>query len=430
MSEQKIIKIKVSDLHLWTENPRDPIEVESTDFEIINRAITDNGNKWNLQKLINEMGDHYDFSELPTVVIKDKKYIIYDGNRRIAVLKYLQNKELYSQLNGGLYFNEEPKELRELTSIPCNVCDIETALKNIERKHTNSGDWGRLERDYFFLKHLNKEKSHFISLDEQTGIISNNPKMNQRFVKDEMLSIENLAELGFSYDPKYGFISNYSDDVSKKIIDNIVSLVENKIVSTRKNRHQLIKPLLEQSPELKKVITKYNPQKKSTTLNYNIPKETIPKNSTSARKTPKTKEIDTLFGKTLSLKTGKVNDLYRAILNVYEKNQNDATILPIIGMSMRLITEVAARVYFDKEDPKKSKKDQLYNDFLKVAKKEMSFIQENKNYLSLTKDWLDSTNNLEALLAKYAHGNILVSKDGILKSSIIIGEILEHYFKK
>src|SRR5690606_37970669 len=118
------------------------------------------------------------------------------------------------------------------------------------------------------------------------------------------------------------------------------------------------------------------------------------------------------------------------ILNIYEKNQNDATILPIIGMSMRLITEVAARVYFDKEDPEKSKKDQLYNDFLKVAKKEMSFIQEDKNYLSLTKDWFDSTNNLEAILAKYAHGNILVSKDGILKSSIIIGEILEHYFKK
>jgi hypothetical protein len=201
-------------------------------------------------------------------------------------------------------------------------------------------------------------------------------------------------------------------------------------VSTRKNRHQLIKPLLEQAPELKNVITKYNPKKKSKTLTYNIPKGTKPKNSSGSRKTPKTKEIDTLFGKRLSLKTGKVNDLYRAILNIYDKNQNDATILPIIGMSMRLITEVAARVYFDLEDPEKAKKDQLYNDFLRLAKHDMILTQKDKNYLSLTKDWLDSTNNLEAILAKYAHGNILVSKDGILKSSIIIGEILEHYFKK
>lgn len=97
---------------------------------------------------------------------------------------------------------------------------------------------------------------------------------------------------------------------------------------------------------------------------------------------------------------------------------------------MRLITEVAARVYFDISDPEKSKKDQLYNDFLKQAKKEMSLEKESKNFLSLTTDWLDGSNNLEALLAKYAHGNITTSKDGILKSSYIIGEVLEHYFKK
>lgn len=437
MSKQKIIYIKVSDLHLWTENPRDPVEVESTDFEIINRAITDNENKWNLPKLIEKMGDYYDTSELPTVVIKDKKYIIYDGNRRIAVLKYLQNKELYSQLNGGLYFNEEPKRLREMTSIPCNVCDIETALKNVERKHENSGDWNRLERDYFSFKHLNKEKSHFIILNQQTGIISDNPKMNQRFVKDEMLSIENLAEIGFNYDTKCVFVSNYSDDISKKIIDNIVSLVVNNIVSTRKNRRELLKPLLEQSPELENIITKYDPKKMSTRLTYGTHEETKPKKSTNVRKTPKSKKNDTLFGKTLSLKEGKVNDLYRAILNIYEKNQDDATVLPIIGMSMRLILEVGARVYYNQKDPENSKKDRLYKDFLKAAKNEMLvpnqmlFPQEEiKNYLSLTGQWLDDSINIEGLLAKYAHGNILVCKDSILKISIIIGEILEYYFKK
>ncbi len=417
-------------MHLWTENPRDPIEVEATDFEIINRAIKNDGNKWNLQKLINEMGNHYDLSELPTVVKKDNKYIVYDGNRRIAVLKYLQNNELYAQLSGGLYFNEEPEELRGLNTIPCNVCDIKTALINIERKHTNNGDWGRLERDYFILKHLNKEKSHFIRLDEQTNIISDNPKMNQRFVKDEMLTKENLAQIGFDYNEENGFVSNYSTENAQKVLEAIVSLVENKIVSTRKNRKQLLKPLLEQNPELKNVIKKYNPKSKTAILSYYQPKENKQKKGSGSRKTPKTKEIDTLFGKTLVLKAGKVNDLYRAILNIYEKNETDATVLPIIGMSMRLITEVAARVYFDENDPEIAKKDQLYNDFLKLAKKEMTITQSSKNYISLTKDWLDSTNNLEAILAKFAHGNILVSKDGILKSSIIIGEILEHYFKK
>jgi hypothetical protein len=56
--------------------------------------------------------------------------------------------------------------------------------------------------------------------------------------------------------------------------------------------------------------------------------------------------------------------------------------------------------------------------------------EEIKNYLSLTGQWLDDSINIEGLLAKYAHGNILVCKDSILKISIIIGEILEYYFKK
>jgi len=130
------------------------------------------------------------------------------------------------------------------------------------------------------------------------------------------------------------------------------------------------------------------------------------------------------------LKGGKVNDLYRAIVGIYEKSQYDSTVFPIIGMSLRLITEVAARMYFEENAPEKANKDQLYNDFLKTAKKEMSLEQESKNYLSLTTDWLDGSNNLEGMLAKYAHGNITTSIDGILKASFIIGEVLEYYFKK
>ncbi len=429
MSEQKIIEISVEDLNLWTENPRDPIEVDCTDFEIISRAISESKNKWNLQKLITEMGDFYDLSELPTVVVIDKKYVVYDGNRRMAVLKYLQNKELYEDLDGSLYFDEEPNELRSLTTIPCNVCDIETALINIERKHTNSGDWGRLERDYFILKHLNKEQSHFISLDEQTGIVTDNPKMNKRFVKDEILTKENLEEIGFHYENNQ-FVSNYPKTISKKIIESIVTLINDGVVSTRKNRKKLKEPLLKTFPDLKKSIKAYDKSKKNKPLVYEKKDKVTSKKKTKPKKTPKSKENETLFGKTLVLRAGKVNDLYRAILNIYEKNPKDASILPIIGMSMRLITEVAARVYFDINDPAKATKDQLYNDFLKIAKKEMSLKQESKNYLSLTNDWLDSSNKIEAILAKYAHGNIPISRDGILKSSFVIGEIIEHYYKK
>ena len=94
---QDIQNIKVEDLCLWTENPRDPIDTSATGLDIIKHAIDDNPKTWNLDKLAKSMGAHYDFSEIPTVVYIDGKPVVYDGNRRIAVLKYLQNAELHTR---------------------------------------------------------------------------------------------------------------------------------------------------------------------------------------------------------------------------------------------------------------------------------------------------------------------------------------------
>ena len=41
MNKQEIKYIKVEHLNLWSENPRDPIDVNLSDFEIIERAIND-----------------------------------------------------------------------------------------------------------------------------------------------------------------------------------------------------------------------------------------------------------------------------------------------------------------------------------------------------------------------------------------------------
>src|ERR1700743_3719139 len=96
MAQQVIQTIKVSDLRLWSENPRDPVDVKSTDQDILKRALEGNYTKWNLQKMLQEMGSYYDLSELPTVVYVEGRPVVYDGNRRVAVLKYVQNENLYS----------------------------------------------------------------------------------------------------------------------------------------------------------------------------------------------------------------------------------------------------------------------------------------------------------------------------------------------
>jgi len=438
MRSQKIKDIKVSDLVLWTENPRDPIDLDSSDFDIISRAIEDDEKKWDLKKFLEEMGTYYDFSELPTVVQKGKKFIVYDGNRRIAILKYLQNENLYAQLNGGLFYSQEPKELKELKRIPCNICDEQTALDSIERKHINDGSWGALERDYFLYLHRNEQKSILIWLHEQ-GLLENTKKMNQRFVKEEVLKTDNLKRVGFKYiDTEELMHSMYNQEKSEEILAKMIDLIERGKISTRKNRHKLYEPLLEEFPELSQLVHSFDETKSVCTLEG----KKVVKNGTDVRgknenvkksphrKTQESKPKDILFGKILNLEQGKVNDMYRAIDTIYNRNRNSNAVLAIVAMSLRLILEVAARVYSSENDLSNIDDDKIYKEFLKSAKSEMTKQQIIFISISHTAEWINGKVNLEAMLGKYAHGNIEVSKSDILVNSAIVGDILEFYFKK
>lgn len=91
---QEIQNIRIKDLVLWTENPRDPIDPMADDQDVVNRAISDPYSKWELNKLAKEMGDYYDYSELPIVVYKNDRPIVYDGNRSVVArhIKTLQEK--------------------------------------------------------------------------------------------------------------------------------------------------------------------------------------------------------------------------------------------------------------------------------------------------------------------------------------------------
>lgn len=427
MPSQEIKKLAVADLKLWSENPRDPLGKDVSDYEIIKRAISEN-KKWNLQRLINEMGNYYDFSELPTVVNINGSWIVLDGNRRISVLKYLQNSDLYQKLNGGLFFENEPFHLKNLKIIPCNVCDLETALNNIERKHINDKSWGRLERDYFLFNFRKKEKSLFIQFEEQTKAISQNPILNQRFVKEEILTKENLYAMGFSLNKNNKIVSNYPLEIQREIINTIVKLISDKVVDTRNNRGDIITPLKEHLPHVE--LAPFTPKKKVYKLDIKEKKEIDPRHKPQVRKTKKTKSVDILFGEKLVLKQGKVNDLYSFLEKTYEKSKNDSVALQVISMSLRLLLEVAAREYFYSKQSPLADKDMVYKDFLKVAKQDLNLAKSTDNYFSLTTSWLNGNNSIEALLGKFAHGNIDVSKEDVINSSIVVGQIIKYYFSK
>lgn len=350
---QKIENIAVKDLVLWTENPRDPIDSNSSDQEIANRAIGDMKQKWNLEKFAMSMGDEFDFSELPTVVFKDKKPIVYDGNRRILLAK--------AKLGFVKIGDKKYKIAKFPEIIPCNVCDEKTALRNVYRKHVDSGSWDALERDIFVDKHLNEGKSFFLALEEATKLISSNPHLNKDFVRKEILTKEKLSQIGISI--KDGKISSRHDEkATKEILLDLSNQVKEGEITTRKKRGQVYEVLTDSS----RTIVDNNKNKKFENKNL-----TFSENETYVSDIPTAQNLDSganeatpvsiqkhskrvqskaveLFGGKLILKTGDVNNLYRDICDLFDYYTRNKEALSVrfpslIRMSLRLIIETAAK---------------------------------------------------------------------------------------
>lgn len=333
---QSVKYIKIKDLVLWTENPRDPIDPNATDQDIINRALRDNNAKWTLAKLAKEMGQYYDFSELPTVVYHGSNPIVYDGNRRLVLGK----------IKLGFAAVEDRLEVDNIpyfpTEIPCNVCDEQTALNNVYRKHHDTGSWQPLERDIFLNKFMKKDKSTFLILDEKTNIISENPHLNKRFVKEEIFKNEMLKELGFTI-KRDGLYSVHNDDEAYSILSDISQKIKDKIISTRRNRGKVMNVL---KPESQSMISE-NVGKRQHLAKISFGTDNRPEKQVrlTRRRKKRTKEV---FGGKLCLRYGEVSDLHRDIMDLHsfylENKKNLSQSFPgLIRMSLRLLCETAAR---------------------------------------------------------------------------------------
>lgn len=447
MPKQNIQNILISELRLWTENPRDPVDPKKSDSEIILHALRENPKDWSLNKLLSQMGDYYDFSELPTVVYLGSIPVVFDGNRRVAIIKCLQDPALFATVAGKLFPDKAPDEMVTLKEIPCNVCDKETALTNIERKHATSGSWNVLQKEYFSHVHRGKPKSLFLTLEEQFSLITKYPVFNQRFIRDEVLTRKNLKDIGFGFE-KGKCVSILTNEQQEDLFNKVASLIKVGSISTRSNRGTLRQALLTQYPELEKdILPTMKAEPTSDAFNSKTPKpitlfpsETEQVSPTVAgsgtqppvlRRTATTTPPEQIFGRKLVLQSGPVNNLYRAIEEVYEKFQDKEYVMPMIGMSLRLILDVAGQLHLPKIGKSPTgREDQAWGILLKEAKKDLKdkFSIDKKNATALTLDWISDKYNLTAIVGKYAHGTIPYTKETIIQASVIAGDILQHYF--
>lgn len=413
---QHIENIKVKDLVLWTENPRDPITENSLDADVIQRAVKDPKNKWDLKKLAHDMGEYYDFSELPIVVYKGGKPVVYDGNRRVVLAKI---KLGFVTVPGfDVTLPDVPSEL------PCNVCSEDVALKSVYRKHVLlRNSWGAIERDIFAHKYLHENKSVFLLFDEGTGgFISQNPEMNQGFVRKEILTENLLSEMGFSFDDGH-LLTKHTDEEVSVLLNNLLDKIKSKTISTRGEYRG--KPLSVLDQRVKDIIASnkdndfrsYTPRTSYRVQTQASGTPIIPE----PRKTRITKSARIpLFGEKLVLKSGNVNNLYSDILGLYnllpsEKQAFSSCVYAIFRMSLRLLCEAAMKElgYNDIKD--------YINKFYPIAKKKMD-----KDIATLLSSQNVRQETLPQLLHTGAHNYLSsTSQDQALCISIALGAMLK-----
>lgn len=416
LMRQQIENIKVKDLVLWTENPRDPISENSTDSDVIKRAVEDPKSKWDLQKLARSMGNYYDFSELPIVVYKGGKPVVYDGNRRVVLAKI---KLGFVSVPGfTMQLPDVPSEL------PCNVCSEDIALQSVYRKHVLlANSWGALERDMFAHKYLHEDKSTFLMFDEATGgFITKNPEMNQGFVRKEVLTDSLLNDMGFSFNDGQMF-TKHTDDEVRVLLDNLLDKIKTKAISTRgENRG---KPINVLDQRVKDIISS---NKDNTPRPYSAPQKAITtvasetaQEKKDVRKTRITRSTKLpLFGEKLILQPGNVNNLYSDILALYnllssEKQAFSACVYAIFRMSLRLLCETASKDlgYNDIKD--------YINKYFPIAKKKL-----NQDTTTLLASQNVKGETLPQLFHTGAHNYLSsTSQDQAMCISIALGAMLK-----
>jgi hypothetical protein len=443
----KKVDLSIKDLSLWDENARFSDQYFNLpEEELLKYFLSD---KFQVLKLAGEIEKDADLPQLEKIVVWhfDGRNTVLEGNRRVAAYKLMANPKLAGSQESKFAKIGLKIGIFEEFLVECLVTeDLEQGYRFIERKHLNKNNevsWGSNEIAHHKERRGKAGEKELIRVGI-TKVVNGLDIANE--LKEAVLGPGYVTTFwrligqtpaqqffGFFFDSdKKLKIKNSAFPKKLKVIvwDVLKNGQHNGKLFSRLNNKEIFNYLhgiSEQNYDLVSREIKEAESKKQKNL---FGQEKINLDYVlRIRKTPITKEVNELFGRTLALELGKVNDLYRALADVDKKSQGNDAILPFLGMALRLLVEIAARLYYENQDDgKKAKKDQVCEIFLKEAKKKLK--QQQKNDISLINEWLSDQRNLGVILDKYAHGNIICKRADILKDSCIIADILDFYFGK
>lgn len=207
---EPVREIKVADLLLDPENPRLELPPNATQERILGVLYRDH----RLEELMSSFIANSYFHEEPLVAIpsgKQGKFVVVEGNRRLAALKLLLDSGLASKVKATTVPEHSEAQLRNLAAVPVKVySDRGQVLPYLGFRHiTGVKEWDAASkaRYVFQLKHTTT-----YSLDEISNMIGDTYNMTERLYLGWSLLQQAKDTLGIDQDDFVKFPFSYMYD--------------------------------------------------------------------------------------------------------------------------------------------------------------------------------------------------------------------------
>ncbi|WP_409272827.1 hypothetical protein V1499_22735 [Neobacillus sp. SCS-31] len=230
--------IKINDLHINEENPRD--EFQEDEAAAIKILFKSEKKLFNLMKSIAEYG--FEISERIIVVEQGEQnnYLVMDGNRRITCIKLLNNPQILPvDIRDRERLIKRIKKIKEdfnftpISSVDCVIYDIpaeETLMrKTIQNKHTGENNGaGRLPWDYKAQNRFMNDdyKNYLVDFLDNILKVERSLSTMERIFSDPDLR----TQLGVIINKKIPEIKLINSDSEQKIF-YILQLLKNKEIT-------------------------------------------------------------------------------------------------------------------------------------------------------------------------------------------------------
>lgn len=411
--------IKLCDLSLDQSNPRFP--AVTSQREAIQIMLGELG-----EKIVNLAADIYQYGINPSsklIVFKEgTRYIDGDGNRRLTALKILETPSLA---------DSNPKIRKKFDSILKRNGAVPSEISCVVFKDREAA-------------------KHWISINhggeqDGRGQINWNPEQKDRFDGKASIGLEALDHLVH----KKMIAQNDKDDINKSTLDRLLSFkdVKSQLSVSKNGEHFTFGNLGALSKIVlglrnKKVDEVYTAEKGKTFVRTILSSASADSNSSNSGSSASAGNVDsignqgatrsrrkknaglTVFGGSLSLKAGHVNNLYRDIESIYNfylagKQDLSEDFIVIFRMSLRMLAETAAK------ELNVSLKDFLTNNF-DQAKKALD--QNTKT--SLANQSVEKSKIVQLFQTGAHDYTNSKNEEQALAMSIILGSILKSTHRK